>query len=334
MSKKAVLTRKAAITMGALVGFLKPKLAQDAVINFYPILGTLTSKNFKSMKPKIVEGIKKQTEGKLAKDASIDGLIELLDGMEKVETGDALETEPNAGLPLPVKKEGEGEPPPMEGEMGEGGEEDEGLDADVHAGLRAFLEEKGLSPEDVEAACAMVGENTPGDAELGTEHASEEGEDAETIGEKEGGEMAAAKDKKGAKDEPPPFKGKPEVGGGMSQDAVNKAIKLASDAAVDNAVKQVKKDLAAVREAERFVRPWVGDLAMAHDSAEGVFKTALTALGVDIAEVHPSAYKAILAHVPVPSDNPKVTVLGQDSAFIPSNDFATRFPEAAKVKFA
>jgi hypothetical protein len=123
----------------------------------------------------------------------------------------------------------------------------------------------------------------------------------------------------------------------MSKDAVNKAVAAAVKLAKDDAAKQIKlaKDEAiATREAERHVRPWVGDLAMDHDSAIAVYQTALGALNIDTKDVPPSvgAYKAILAHIPQPGKNRQAqdTVIAADAAM--SDDFAKQFPSVARIK--
>lgn len=309
-SKQTVLTRKAAMTLGAVHGFLKSRLAMDAKVNLVPILAKLTSKNFAQQKPVILKGIKHALDGKLAKDASVEGLATLLDALEEEKAMDdpmPLETEPNGGLPP----------------------EDASMDQDdrgMHDALREFL--KGvLSPEDLSKAEAIISAEA-GDEELGSEKAAEEGEDEpaerEEMAERIKENQKPAKDKKTAKDEPPPFKGKPEVGGGMSKDSVNKAIQ--------EAVANARAAANAVRDAERYVQPWVGQITMAHDSAEAVFKTALTAMGVETKGVHPSAYKSILDHVPVPSKARDTTVMAHDSAS--AADFAKRHPGAAAIKFA
>lgn len=331
-AKSIILTRKAAMLQGALSVFLKPRIAKDAKLDFGKLLGSVTAKNFASKKGAIVAGVKEQTRGKLAKDANVDGLVTLLDALEDIEspesgTKDALETDPNSGTPIMAKHDDD---------------EDESMDADPHAGLKEYLKGKGMGDDDIEGAC-----NAVSDAALGTKESAEEGEDEEMDGEDEvaaggkgnpdgegeGGKqdsskMAKAKDKKGAKDEPPPFKGKPEVGGGMSKDEVNTAIKTATD----TALKEERQRAAQTREAERFVRPWVGDLAMAHDSAESVYRTTLTALGEEIKGVHPSAFKSILQRIPKPGKQAQDESLGMDAAS--TTDFAKRFPDAMKVGFA
>jgi hypothetical protein len=328
---KVILTRKAAVAQGALMTFLQPKLAKDAKLDWGKILGRVTGKNFASKKGAIVAGIKEQTKGKLAKDASVDGLVELLDGLEKVEAmehgdADALETDPNSGIPMKMEPE----------------EEEETMDDDPGAKLGEYLKGQGMDDEAISGAMQAAGfgghdaemndpEGVPDNHKPGSMKAANEGEDE--VDEEDGGKFAKAKDKK-AKDEPPPFKGKPEVGGGMSGDQINKAIQAAVKRANDEADKkitQARDEAKAVRTAERFVRPWVGDLAMAHDSAEEVYKTALTSLGVDVKGVHPSAFKTILERIPQPGTARQAqdTALAADAGTVA--DFHRRYPQVARI---
>ncbi|TIN48458.1 MAG: DUF2213 domain-containing protein [Mesorhizobium sp.] len=93
------------------------------------------------------------------------------------------------------------------------------------------------------------------------------------------------------------------------EDDDDKVDKKAMDAAIAAAVVQAKtevraemlKSAAEVRAAEEAVRPYIGKLAMAHDSSDAVYRTALTSLGVNIDGVHPSALPAILKAQPLPS---------------------------------
>lgn len=115
--------------------------------------------------------------------------------------------------------------------------------------------------------------------EGGEEGASDEEEDL-TDEEKAKAAKAAAKDK--AKDAEPDMK--------------------AMDAAIAKGVKaiavKIAADAKALREAERAVRPYVGEVA-AMDSAEEVYRFALDSLGVKLGvDVHPSALPVILANLP------------------------------------
>ncbi|MDG4874183.1 DUF2213 domain-containing protein [Mesorhizobium sp. WSM4935] len=88
--------------------------------------------------------------------------------------------------------------------------------------------------------------------------------------------------------------------------------KKAMDAAIAAAVTKAKTEIRAemlqtakdVRAAEEAVRPYIGKLAMAHDSAEDVYRAALASLGVNVDGVHPSALPAILKAQPLPGGTP------------------------------
>lgn len=106
--------------------------------------------------------------------------------------------------------------------------------------------------------------------------------------------------------------------------------KQAMDAAIKAAVAGVKAEAHATREAEQFVRPWIGDLAIACDSAEGVYKTALDLLKIDVEGIPAAAYKHILAAQAKPGEQVRSVSIAQDSA--PVAAFATAFPGLSAVK--
>jgi hypothetical protein len=68
------------------------------------------------------------------------------------------------------------------------------------------------------------------------------------------------------------------------------------------------------------------------DSAESVYRAALTALGLGdkIKNVHASALAAILDMQPLPDRRPKAPIVAMDSAGAKS--FAERFPDANRIK--
>ena len=131
---KTVLSRKAVLAKGALAVYLRPKMAADAKLDFNAILKGVTAKNFGAQKSVISSRIEKAVAGKLAQDADISDVIELLDAMEGVD----------AGPDDKVK-------PVVDEDMTEA--EDEGPDME---GLKAYLKDK-LSPEDHAKACEMMG---------------------------------------------------------------------------------------------------------------------------------------------------------------------------------
>jgi 8-oxo-dGTP pyrophosphatase MutT (NUDIX family) len=103
--------------------------------------------------------------------------------------------------------------------------------------------------------------------------------------------------------------------------AIKKAVRMATDKAARNQVE--------IRAAEQAIRPYVGELAVAHDSAESVYRTALKMLGVDsAATLHKDALEPVLKAQIIPSAKPKITIATDAAA---ADDFASRFPEAARI---
>jgi len=110
---------------------------------------------------------------------------------------------------------------------------------------------------------------------------------------------------------------------------------VAMDAAILVAVDKARADMRAIQQAERDVEPYVGRLAVAMDSAEAVYKVALGAAKVDLTDVHPSAYRAMVRMLPKPGSEtvqpqPRVN-LAQDSAQA-ATSFNTLFAGASKLK--
>ena len=84
-------------------------------------------------------------------------------------------------------------------------------------------------------------------------------------------------------------------------DAKDEDDPRAMDEKIRDAVQAERTRIRGVAEAEKFIRPWVGELLVAMDSAEDVYKRALTMQGVKgLDKIHPSAYRALLEAQPKP----------------------------------
>lgn len=170
-------------------------------------------------------------------------------------------------------------------------------------GVREFLAGK-LSAEDMKAYDEMMAASQ--------QEAMDEDDEEKRDNEAEGARLAAREKREQAEDE---------------EDKKDMVTKPAMDAAINAAVKRVQENARAVRAAEDDVRPYIGSIAMACDSAEDVYRTALTSLNVDIAGVHPSAFKAILKTIPVPgSQRVAAPAVAMDAKA--ANSFHELFPGA------
>lgn len=264
-------TRIAAAALRITAAYLKPVMAADAKLDIGKLFEGLTSKNFKEKKPGIIAGLKKL---KLAKDASMENVAHMLDTLEHVTEGaDEAATEEEQKKAEEAAKGGDNElgiPEPAKPAADEGEE-----------GLKSFLKEKGMGEDDIKAVCDMFGKRGAKDESPEEKKAREEKE----AGDKKARDEAVAEEKK---------KGEDAMKGMVSKDEMNKAIKVAGDAAT-----ATQK---AIRKAEADVRPYVGELsAMTFDSAAEVYRHTLALLKVPNAKDLPdAALETVLKMVPKP----------------------------------
>lgn len=151
MSKK-VLSRFAGASALAMGFYLQPKLAQDAKLDLDVIFDGVSKKNFKEKKGKIASDIKAAAKGKLAKDASIEDVVTMLDRLEDCDVMEGADADPNSGLPMSKED--------MDKKAKDAAEEEEKKKAsDKKAARDAYLTGKGLSAEDIKAMDDMEGES-------------------------------------------------------------------------------------------------------------------------------------------------------------------------------
>jgi hypothetical protein len=108
--------------------------------------------------------------------------------------------------------------------------------------------------------------------------------------------------------------------------------RAAMDAALKATRRATLKEMAAIREAERAVRPLIGEVSMSLDSAAKVYKLALDHAEVDVTGVHTSAYKSLVAMLVANEGKaaPVTKTLASDHASA-ATDFAKRFPNASTL---
>jgi hypothetical protein len=320
-------TRLEALALRLTARAVNPLLAFDAKVDYAPVFKGLNTGNFKDRKPKIVTDLKALVKGKtLAADAEVNmgHVAKMLDHLEHVAEPKSLDESvseeqhkameaaahgtSNLGIPKDVGKEFS--------------EADKGKT--FRDAMPAFLREKGMSEDDIAHCMDMF----PGEDEM-PENALDETPEQKVEREKKEKE---AEDKKAAdkaaKDEAEKVERERGMDKMVTKDAMNAAIKEAVTGAVDTE----RKNNVATAEARAFVRPWVGDLSMALDSAEKVFRGAASALGVKNAEkINIEGLRAIIELQPKPGAHPSQH-LAQDSAREEnSSTFYKMFPDAARI---
>lgn len=334
-----------------------PVLAADAKVEYGPLFKGITTKNLKAKRPTIISDAKKALKGKtLAKDAGIESLAHLLNHLEHPPNEANLDESvsgsqhrameaaahghSNLGIPKNVGQEFE--------------HADKGKT--FRDALPAFLKDHGMDDEAVKEAMDMIPDELPDNAldegeEENVNIEVEEGEDAEI--EQEEGEdseieqeeaeddeieqeeaedrhhgkdkagtdkMKHGKDHKGAKDR----KGAMDTSKFVTVDAQNKAIEAA--------VRKERESAAAQAEARAFVRPYVGELSMALDSAEKVLRGAAEMMGIDdLEDLPPKAVRRLI------EDRGRRTTAADEERRSMATDstgakgFAERFPMASRI---
>lgn len=119
-------------------------------------------------------------------------------------------------------------------------------------------------------------------------------------------------------------------------DDKDKVTKPAMDAAITKAVADADAAsmdrFAAIRAAEREVRPYVGELATTPKTEAGVFQMALDTMGIDTAGVSDvKALRLVLKAQPLPGAAPPTQRLALDAANSEEAKFRKLYPTASKL---
>lgn len=302
MSKIAIKSLKASIAYGALRALIKPKLAMDANINLAGALATFEPGKFKASVPDFLKALEKSLKGKLAQDADLAGVV---DGVQKlmssIEGNAAVKDEAIEGEPADMEDPSTGVVDP------DGGAEDGGLEA-----VAAYLKEKGV-PDDIIAGLPGMANGDGGQDGGPTDVMAQRlakgaAKDKDVIDTKEAGDDG--------KDGKKPF--------AMDEATFNKRA--------DKIKSETMATMRAVQEAQAHVKPVVGELNMAFDSAAGVYHRAFEMIGNKTAKKisDAEALKGMWDMVPAPGTGRTPTTIAQDSESVV--DFGKRFKNAARVK--
>lgn len=282
-------TRIAAVALRTTASMIRPIMALDAKpLDLKPLFAGLSTKNFTARKPAIVTALKGV---KLAQDASVEGIVELLNALEGNKAADSDEPAPDA---VASAMEAESMVKP----------EEVSADSD-HDKMRGFLKDCGMDDANIETAMSMMPKASAQD-ESDEEKAAKEAEEKKADGEDEFPDM---KDKEKEK--------------GMD--------KKAMDQAIQSAVTAERRTQQGIRTALDKVRPYVGEMAMAFDSADQVYRKAAELMNIpNAATIHESALPTLIEMQPRAGAQPTVlSHIAMDAAA--SDDFNKRFPGAGRI---
>jgi uncharacterized protein len=316
------------IVYGSIWSYLQPRLAKDAQIDYRAIPFHMVSNgNFAKVRPAIEKAVRQASRGKLAQDADIKDLADLLNALSNGNGAEPdydqdlspMATAPGAAMPQGLKSS-DAEP------------------EDTVAKIKEFL--RGQVPDELLAQLDAFQVDTASPAPPpngGPAPPPNNGEDRRAARDEDDD------DKEKAEDEVTPMQ--EEV---LKTDSGNSRVELkgndrkgsdkkpATDikAAMDAAIRHERQNQKAIREAERFVRPWVGELpAMDAAGPEDIYRTALKMCGVASADkMHVDALRPVLEAQPKAGDQPRYlpTTLASDGA--PSQGFYDRFPTLKGIR--
>ena len=294
---KVLLSRKAEVARGALLVHLKPKLAADAKIDLAGILKGVTHKNFAERKAGIVAGIKSAAAGKLAVDATLDDLNLLLDKLDDVVPEEAKDADPSSGM-----REG-AESDDMSADAGDPDEFLKSkLSADDLASYQKMCAARDQKAKDAELDAAKTQKDVDGKEKMPAQDADKDGKEKDMVS-------------------------KPAMDAALAAERKN------SEKAIAEVKTSVIKQMHEAAEAREFVRPHVGALPIALDSAEAIHRAAAKVLGIPDAEtVHASALRALITVATNAKPAKESAKIAQDAAS--AKGFASRYPEASRIGHA
>lgn len=294
MIKTATLTsRKAMLVQGVVAGALIPKLAQDAKIDIGPVFAGITRDNYAKSRATILRGVEKATKGKLAQDMDLADVMPLLDAMVEVEGGSDPDIDDDVTVDSDITA-GAADPPDPEN-TNPGGAEDGDDDNAKTERLKAL----GF---DEETCAKIMGAMSPPAAD-------------EDPAIKPGGEVEKTEEDK------------PVTKGAMDA-AIKAAVASASQTATQATMARMKS-VAAARDA---VKPHVGEVDVAMDSAEAIYRMALDAAEIEYPKtLGLDGLKAMVGMLPAPNSRQPVTpIFAMDAKSV--NDLTKRFPGADRIR--
>lgn len=267
MTEQLTLNRSARVASIALDAFLRPKLIKGANIDLSKIVHGMTGKEWKGNKPKIKLALDAAVTGKLAKDADIADVIEMLDRLDDVVDEEEDVTPRGAGADT----------------TGPLSQDEEAMYQSLSARRTPAEDEKDDDDKD--------------------EKDDDKDDDDDDDEEKKKKNPFAGKDKKSAKDKSAKDKSAKDKKAMDSEQMISKAAMDAALAVMAQTTEAATiTRLNAIREAEQSVEPYIGKIAIPQKSAEDVYRLALDMMKVETKGLHPDALRPILMAQPKPGD--------------------------------
>lgn len=303
-SKEHLMTKPTRLAAHALLltsAAVRPLLAKDAKIDLMPVFKDVSTKNFDTKKIGIA--LDEALKGKLAQDADLNDVAEIMHELAELEPGKGADESVSENQHKAMEAAAHGNStldiPKKVGE--EFSEADKGKTFD-EGPMREFCKGKGMGDDDIEELMKMLPK--------GEKPAAEDEEDEE------------------AKKKADELEKKVQAQDAAMKDMVTKTD---MDKAIQAAVAATTKAQKDLRVAMDEVRPYAGEIV--GDSAEEVYRTAAKALKIDgAADIHASALPTLIKMQPKIGAQPVERTtrrIAMDEAATTS--FNDRFPGASRI---
>ena len=254
--------------LGALVSYLVPRLAADAAFKPGELDGPLVKlipRKYDRQIPGIVGVVKEQFKNRLAQDADLDDLPEILEAL-------GVDPDDLEGEDKKMNKDKKGKDEEFD---------DTTEDAGGKGKVLAILRELKIPEDKLKEIQEALAEDEEGDGDAKGEAAKKKEEEMEAADKK-------AKDKKAADK-----KAKDEENKGEGIEP--KDVRQAMDAAMPAIIKATSKSVADRFQAAKDVLLILGEIQpLAFDSASDIYKEALTKEKWETKGVHPDAFKPMV----------------------------------------
>lgn len=294
------ITKLGHAVKGALAAYIAPRLAADAAFKpgeLSKLLLAIDHKlSFKKQIPLIADSAKKTFKDRLAQDADMEDLAELLEALSGEDVDDDMEAGEDAGA-VPPKKPKEGAAD--EDDMGSVAEDED--EEGPGEKLMKIISGLDIPASELETINGLITELSKPAA-------------ADAFPPKKPDAAAPKKPENNA-----PGKEVPSMKPAMDRKTVDEIIQTAVLADRKN----TKAHLASLYAAAEEVKPFIGDInVLACDSAEHIYQLALDAHGIPTKDVHPSAFKSLLPLITAKAAAARPAV-AMDAAAV--TDFSKRF---------
>lgn len=317
----ALTSRKALMVKHTMAALLRPNVLPGTVLALDGAIGSVNRLNWKTQKPIVLATIEAMTKPSLKPGITFDSLRAVFDEADKDD--DETDAEDDEVEAMDAAEEAE------EAEAREK-EEKDGMKAEdrVQAAKDRRTARDAKRAKDKKAADKKaMDEKKAADAKKAMD--AKRARDRKALDKVLGRKATDEEFEKWAKEEAD----EPEHADDSEVVAAREAKdKKAMDEMSASLRKQIMADVTsqmnAAIQARQDVRPHVGEVALAFDTAEAIYAYTLKAKKVSLDGVHPSAYKAMVGMIPKPGRTERTVALALDTA---APSIAEMFPNIARI---